>query len=127
MVCVYGGGCRLRAGESSRCEDPAPTGGMAGRALRGMLHRPLFTPMRGSTGTADGGVTTRRAASLRPPRNGRIDLNLRIPKGEPRQKERKGAIFLERFSLLARKSFSIKKFHISKTIATRRAASLEKP
>ena len=24
-----------RAGESSRCEDPAPTGGMAGRALRG--------------------------------------------------------------------------------------------
>ena len=82
MVCVYGGGCRRWAGESSRCEDPAPTVGMAGRALRGMLHRPLFTPMRGSTGTADGGgVTTRRAASLRPPGNGRIDLNRRIPKG----------------------------------------------
>ena len=31
-----------RAGESSRCEDPAPTVGIAGRPLRGMPHRPSF-------------------------------------------------------------------------------------
>ena len=31
-------------------------------------------------------ITTRHAASLHPPRNGRIGLNRRIPKGRPRQK-----------------------------------------
>ena len=33
-----------RAGESSRCEDPAPTVGIARRSLRGMPHRPSCTP-----------------------------------------------------------------------------------
>ncbi len=39
------------AGESSRCEDPAPTVGIAGRAMRRMRHRPPFAPRRASTGT----------------------------------------------------------------------------
>ena len=56
------------AGESLRCEDPAPTVGIAGHIATGHHIRP--------TGNTGHGVkakeTTRHAASLRPPRNGRI-------------------------------------------------------
>ena len=56
------------AGESLRCEDPAPTVGIAGHIATGHHIRP--------TGINGHGVkakeTTRHAASLRPPRNGRI-------------------------------------------------------
>ena len=41
------------AGESSRCEDPAPTVGIARRAMRRIRHRPPFAPRRASTGTEE--------------------------------------------------------------------------
>ena len=74
-----------RAGESSRCEDPAPTAGIAGRASRGMdaghHSRPqgghahplpanpcvLHRLIRLSMGTAWRGITPRRAATLQRP------------------------------------------------------------
>ena len=51
VVCAYTYNGRW-AGESSRCEDPAPTVGIAGRRLRGMPHRPSFASTWASTGTA---------------------------------------------------------------------------
>ena len=46
MVGAVGGG-NLRENR----EDPAPTVGIAGRAMRRMRHRPPFAPRRASTGT----------------------------------------------------------------------------
>ena len=68
------------AGESSRCEDPAPTVGIAGHIATGHHIRP--------TGINGHGVkakeTTRHAASLRPPRKGRIGFKPPYsPKGNP--------------------------------------------
>ena len=60
------------AGESSLCEDPAPTVGIARRVMRRMRHRPSFTPKGHQWERRKDGITTRRAASLRPLRNGRI-------------------------------------------------------
>ena len=85
VVCAYTYNGRW-AGESSRCEDPAPTVGIAGRRLRGMPHRPSFAPTWASTGTANGRLTTRRAASLRPSRNGRIGFKPPYSKREPRRR-----------------------------------------
>ena len=115
------------AGESSRCEDPAPTVGIAGRVLRCMRPRPSFTPMQGdhcvrianhpvpvggvrlSTGTAWRRITTRHAASLHPPRNGRIGFKPPYSKRESSQKPRTGSILYgEGFPPLAMKNVSIK-------------------
>ena len=110
-----------RAGESSRCEDPAPTVGIAGRPLRGMPHRPSFALTRASTGTANGGITTQRTASLRPPRNGRIGFRPPYPKKKPRQKARRESIpLLGVFPLLDGKLVLIKRSNLSKTVAAQR-------
>ena len=82
---AHGGNGRW-AGESLRCEDPAPTVGIAGRGMRRMRHRPSFAPAWASTGTANGGITTRHAASLRPSSNGRIGFKPPYSKKRPRQK-----------------------------------------
>ncbi len=122
---------RRWAGESSRCEDPAPTGGMAGRRLRGMPHRPSFAPMGGSTGMANGRITTprrwknrrvpiggrlevhittRRAASLRPPRNGRIGFKPPYSKREPQRKARMDSTFWGDFPFLRVNRFQSRNF-----------------
>ena len=115
------------AGESSRCEDPAPTVGIAGRVLRCMRPRPSFTPMQGdhcvrianhpvpvggvrlSTGTAWRRITTRHAASLRPSKNGRIGFKPPYSKRETAAKAPHGFNLLWRgLSPLAMKNVSIK-------------------
>ena len=55
-----------RAGESSRCEDPAPTVGIAERMLWGIASGLYKASANGRA------QTTRHAASLRPSGNGRI-------------------------------------------------------
>ena len=109
-----------RAGKSSRKpRRPRPySRALAGISLRSKyVHCPR--PWRPANF-----ITTRHAASLRPPRNGRIGLNRRIPKGGTLQEARMGSIFIGGFFLLARKSVSIMQSHFSKTVAMRRAASL---
>ena len=69
---AHGDGGGGWAGESSRCEDPTPTVGMGGDSVAMHRHRPSFATTWASTGTANGRVATRHAASLRPLRNGGI-------------------------------------------------------
>ena len=76
---------RRWAGESSRCEDPAPTVGRGRGGRFGSFAAVLFQDAGGIW------ITTRRAASLRPPRNGRIGFKPPYSKREPRRKAR-GAI-----------------------------------
>ena len=70
-------------------------------------------------------VTTRHAASLRTPRNGRIGFKPPYSKREASVKvPRMGSIFWVGFPLLAGKPFLIMQCKFSKTVAARRAASL---
>jgi len=110
------------AGESSRCEDPAPTVGIAGRRIRGMPPTGMYAA-QASTGTANGRITTRRAALLRPSRNGRIDFRPPYSKKSPWQKACMCSIFLGDFPFLRVNRFQSRNSNFSKTVATRRAAS----
>ena len=83
---------RRWAGESSRCEDPAPTGGMAGRRLRGMPHRPSFAPMGGSTGMANGRITTRRCKNRRIPIDGRLEVHITMRRAASLRPQGNGGI-----------------------------------
>ena len=111
------------AGESSRCEDPAPTVGIGGDSVAMHRHRPSFAPTWASTGTANGRITTRRAASLRPPRNGRIGFKPPYSKKRPRRKTRRGSI-VYRGHFLTGREVLITQFNLTKTVAMRRAALL---
>ena len=84
------------AGESSRCEDPAPTVGMGGDSVAMHRHRPTFATTWASTGPAKGRVTTRRAASLRPPRTGRIGFKPPYSKRDRGERPGGGQSFMER-------------------------------
>ena len=59
------------AGESSRCEDPAPTVGMGGDSVATYASDHHLRP-HGHQRERRRRITTRHAASLRPPRNGGI-------------------------------------------------------
>ena len=52
-------------------KTPPLQSALAGRSLRGMPHRPSFAPMGGSTGMANGRITTRRCKNRRSPIGGR--------------------------------------------------------
>jgi|GEM_PF-6130641 len=84
------------AGESSRCEDPAPTVGVCGDSVATHCHRPTFATTWASTGPAKGRVTTRRAASLRPPRTGRIGFKPPYSKRDRGERPGGGQAFMER-------------------------------
>ena len=114
-VCAYNG---TWAGKSSRCEDPAPTVGICGDSVAMHRHRPSFATTWASTGTANGRVATRHAASLRPLRNGGIGFKPPYSKRETATKGPAG-VQLGGFSLLTGKEVSIKKIHFSKNVATR--------
>ena len=75
-------------------EDPAPTVGIAGRSLGGLPPPPPIYAPQTTTGTAWRRITTRHAASLRPPRNGRIGFKPPYSKrGTAKKKARMGSIF----------------------------------
>ena len=82
---AHGGNGRW-AGESSRCEDPAPTVGIAGRSLGGLPPSTPFTPRRQQRERRRQ-ITTRHAASLRPSRNGRIGFKPPYSKRETAAKD----------------------------------------
>ena len=115
VVCAYNG---RRAGESSRCEDPAPTVGIGGDSVAMRRHRPSFAPTWASTGRANGRITTRRAASLRPPRIGRIGFKPPHSKRETAAKGRRGQSFIG--GIFLRVEGLITQFNLTKTVAMRR-------
>ena len=99
---------RRWAGESSRCEDPAPTVGIAGRSLGGLPPSTPFTPRRQQRERRRQ-ITTRHAASLRPSRNGRIGFKPPYSKRGTLPKAPHGFNLLWRgLSPLAMKNISIK-------------------
>ena len=98
---------RRWAGESSRCEDPAPTVGIAGRVLRRMRRRPSFTPKGHQWEQREGRITTRHAASLRTSRTGRIGFKPPYSKGRPLQKSCMGAIFYRGGPFFCANSFQL--------------------
>ena len=77
-----------RAGESSRCEDPAPTVGIAERMLRGIASGLYKASANGRAQTA------RHAASLRPSGNGRIGFKPPYSKRETAAKSPVWAFFI---------------------------------
>ena len=69
----------------------APTVGIGEDTVAMHRHRPSFATTWASTGRANGRITTRRAASLCPPRNGRIGFKPPYSKRE-RGERPEGAI-----------------------------------
>ena len=94
MVYADGGGGRLGCDavfwgatrHAASLQTPPLIVGIAGRVMRRMRHRPSFALTGASTGTANGGSTTRHAASLRPPRKGRIGFKPPYSKRGPAAK-----------------------------------------
>ena len=121
-VCARRGGGR---GNLRVAKTPPLQSALAGRSLRGMPHRPSFAPMGGSTGMANGRITTRRcknrripidgrlevhittqhAASLRPPRNGRIGFKPPYSKRDRGERPGRGSIGGGDFPFLRVKRF----------------------
>ena len=96
--------------------SPHPYSRHCEEIVAGMQRRLSFAPTGASTGTANGRITTRRAASLRPPRDERIGFK---PPYSKRENAAKGSAGSSSFS--RGKEGLIKKFHLSKMVATQRA------
>ena len=117
MVYADGGGGRLGCDavfwgatrHAASLQTPPLIVGIAGRVMRRMRHRPSFALTGASTGTANGGSTTRHAASLRPPRKGRIGFKPPYSIRGPRRKARKDSIFLGDFPFLRVNRFQSRK------------------
>ena len=109
------------AGESSRCEDPAPTVGMGGDSVATYASDHHLRP-HGHQRERRRRITTRRAASLRPPRTGRIGFKPPYSQKGPRRKTRRGQSFIGAF--LTGREVSITQFRFSKTVAMRRACEV---
>ena len=92
----------------------------------GMVYHtaPSFATAWESTGTANGRITTRHAASLRTSRIGRIGFKPPYSKRENAAKGPYGSIFFG-LSFPSGKPLSITQFHFSKNVVPRRAASVK--